>query len=112
LRVAVTVLGVVALTAMTTPGDLQDCLDQCIADFEQDRQQCLQEFQDCLSTVAQNFQQCIDEAQGDPVKEFECFRESNIAQDACERDADRCQAEANTTGYDCYRTCQASYNNP
>jgi hypothetical protein len=112
LRVAVTVIGVVALSAATTPGDLQDCIDQCIADFEQDRQQCLQEFQQCLATVAQEFQDCIDEHGGDPVGEFQCFQQSNIGQENCESDADRCQARANTDGYDCYRTCQASYNNP
>ncbi len=108
----VSLAGSILLLLLPTPADLQDCINQCIADFEQDRTQCLVEYQSCLGDVATEFTDCLDAAGSDLLAQYACFRQSNIGQTACERDADRCQAEAYTRGYDCYRACQASWANP
>lgn len=110
LRPAVVILAVLALTA-SAPADFDDCVQQCIDDFEQARQDCLAGFQQCLADVAVEFNDCMDNAQ-DIEDEYACFQTSNIQQENCEREADRCQAFANTAGYDCYRTCQQSWLNP
>ena len=92
LRPALVLLAVLAFTA-ASPADFDDCVQQCIDDFEQDRQACLADFQQCLADVAAEFNDCMDQAQN-LQEEYACFQTSNIQQDNCEREADRCQLKS------------------
>ena len=93
-------------------GPFEDCVQQCIDQWEADKQACEDQLNQRLAELDQEAQACLDDNAGDPLAAALCLREVNIKRANAQRDYQKCLNLANTVAYNCYRDCQVSPGNP
>lgn len=109
-------LAAVLLVGFATPvvlaGPFEDCVQQCIDQWEADKQACDDQLAQRLAELDQEAQQCLRDNPGDPIAAGLCLREVNIKRANAQSDYQRCISLANTVAYNCYRACQVSPGSP
>jgi hypothetical protein len=82
-----------------------ECVDECIAQYDEDRAQCEEELEQRLAELDQDAEECYEKHPDDIVQLGMCLRNVNIARYRAQSDYRRCISEANTTAWNCYRNC-------
>ena len=82
-----------------------ECVDECIAQYDEDVAQCEEALQQRLEELDQEAAQCYEDHPNDLVQLGLCLRDVNIKRFRAQEDFRRCKSEANTTAWNCYRNC-------
>lgn len=93
-------------------GPFEDCVQQCIDQWEADKQACDDQLATRLAELDQEAQQCLSDNAGDPIATGLCLREVNIKRANAQSDYQKCISLANTVAYNCYRDCQMTASQP
>jgi hypothetical protein len=110
------VMGLVLIAAFVgswaAPAVAQDCLAQCIEQYDRDKAACDEQLAARLAELDLEAQACLDNNPTDPIAAGLCLRNVNIQRYNARSDWRRCVSFANTAAYNCYRDCQTSPSQP
>jgi hypothetical protein len=113
---AIKVMGLVLIAAFVgswaAPAVAQDCIAQCVDQYDQDKQGCDNDLAARLAELDLAAQACLDDNPTDPIAAGLCLRNVNIQRYNARSDWRRCVSFANTAAYNCYRECQTSPSQP
>ncbi len=105
------VVGLVLIAAFVgswaAPVAAQECIAQCIEQYDQDKAACDEQLAAQLAVLDQEAQACLDNNPVDPIAAGLCLRNVNVKRYSARSDWRRCVSFANTAAYNCYRECQS-----
>ncbi len=85
----------------------EGCIEQCIIQFDADKQACDQALSQRLAELDAEAQACLDNNPTDPIAAGLCLRNVNIKRYRARAEWRDCISLANTVAYNCYRGCQS-----
>lgn len=103
------VAGIVVATPVAR-ADFAECVQACADQYMIDKQACQDALDATLAQLALEAQNCY--TLGDPLAIGTCLRDVNIRRAKANNDYRKCLNFANTKAWNCYRDCQASWNQP
>jgi hypothetical protein len=110
------VMGLVLIAAFVgswaAPAVAQDCLAQCIEQYDRDKAACDEQLAARLAELDVEAQACLDNNPTDPIAAGLCLRNVNIKRYNARAEWRKCVSFANTYAYDCYRNCEPSPSQP
>lgn len=109
--IAALVVGV-AMLATTTAQAQNNCVANCIDQYDRDRQACDQALSTALAGLDAEAAQCAVTYPNNPLQYGLCIQRVNTKRYSARRDWQRCINLANTAAYNCYRKCQVSDSQP